>query len=103
MMMRSGLVKMKIVPVPIRKMDAKHVCATRMEMPPGAMELEVFTMMFTLRNMERTHLVIAIGLTGNAIQIFLDIIFLAKYTIGSVKVDYSVVSGYMVVVIQTVV
>ena len=36
----------------------------------SVMELKVLTMIITLWKMERTHLVIAIGVTGNAIQVF---------------------------------
>ena len=68
------VVKMKIVPVTYGKMDAQHVCAIRTEMPLGAMELKVLTMITTLRNMERTHLVIAEKKTGNAIQSLFNII-----------------------------
>ena len=35
------------------------------------MELKALTMIITSREMERTHLVIAIGVTGNVIHIFL--------------------------------
>ena len=59
-----------IAQVTCGKMVAKHVCAITGEMPPGVMEKKVFTMIITLRNMERTPLVIAIGVTENVIHFF---------------------------------
>ena len=80
---------LEIVPVPTGKMDARRVCVTIWEMLHGVMERKVFTMTTITRKMERTHLVIAIIETGNAIPIFCqqnlfqNVVF-AK-TIGSVN------------------
>ena len=84
--MRIGVVMINIVPVTCGKMDAKHACAIIKEMTHGVMELKVLTMINTFRIMERTHLVIAIETTGNAILIFFNRIFLTD-GIGSVRVD----------------
>ena len=79
-------VKTMIVPVPIGKMDVRHVCV---KMPHGAMELKVIIMMMiTLRKMEwRIRLVIAILKTGNAIQFLVNRVLFACL-IGSVVVDF---------------
>ena len=84
--MKKMLVKIRIVPCPIGKMDVRRVCVLVMEMPRGVMEVRVATMILTIRNMKRTHLVIAIKETGNAIRILNQRIGIAR-GIGSVRVD----------------
>ena len=55
-------------------------------MTHGVMELKVLTIIITLRHTERTHLLTVIGVTGNAIQYFLQRVVLAT-GIGSVIVN----------------
>ena len=57
-----------------------------MEMTYVVMKLKVLTMIITLRDMERTHLVMLIRVTENAIPIFLQCGFLAN-GIGSAGMD----------------
>ena len=85
MLVRIRAVTMAIVPVTCGKMDVWDVCVLIREMPPGVMERKVLTMTTTTRKMERTHLVIAIRETGNAIHNFLQRSVLAKMN-GSVTV-----------------
>ena len=63
------------------------ICVTMIEMPPGVMEKKVRTMTCITLKMERTHLVIAIRETGNAIQFFFHRVLLA-IGIGSVRVGW---------------
>ena len=46
----------------------------------------MLTMIITLRNMERTPLVMAVGVTGNVIRIFLQGVLLVN-GVGSARVD----------------
>ena len=80
---------MMIVPEPIGTMDVRRVCATIREMTHGVMERKVLTMTTITRKTERTHLVIAIGRTGNVIPIFFQSRVVAN-GIGSVRVDKNV-------------
>ena len=92
MLVRIRAVTMAIVPVTCGKMDVWDVCVLIREMPPGVMERKVLTMTTTTRTIKRTHLVIAIRITGNVLPSFYQGRLLANM-IGSVPVDWNAALG----------